>query len=188
MFFSMIFHAYGLAIVLLPLIYHGFVYSFLENKKIPGTVWLFLGGAVLISILGWAWYAAYNFFGFAPNMTAQSICDPFQYIPDPRQNVVGFLKGVGGNLFAGIKILEILLLGLTVAFLKPHKARLAQVFYAFLLIILPLTLILLADVKSQYWFLPRQFVWVIPFFGFWLAWCWDSIFTDLPLTGKKQRL
>ena len=44
------------------------------------------------------------------------------------------------------------------------------------MILLPIGLIFAMDVYSQYWFIQRQFVFVMPFFAFFVAWSWDAIF------------
>ncbi len=103
----------------------------------------------------------------------QSDVDTFQYIPSPKNNMVGFLKGVIGNLI-GLKVFYIFLVGLFIM-LFPHPARRKQLIYFIVLIFLPIGLILLVDVLTHYWFLQRQFTWVMPFFALFLGWQWDSM-------------
>ena len=45
------------------------------------------------------------------------------------------------------------------------------------MIVLPLQLLFLADLFNRYWFIQRQFVWVMAWYAFFLGWCWDSIIT-----------
>jgi len=35
-------------------------------------------------------------------------------------------------------------------------------------------MILFIDLRSEYWFLQRQFVWVMPAFALFLGWAWES--------------
>lgn len=97
----------------------------------------------------------------------------FQFIPNPLYNPVGFLKGIFGNL-VGFKKLYFLLVGVIFPFIIRYKERILQVFFQFVLIFIPIGLILSADVMRRYWFIQRQFVWVIPFFAFYLGWAWES--------------
>jgi hypothetical protein len=42
------------------------------------------------------------------------------------------------------------------------------------MVIIPIELICMADMKQGYWFLQRQFIWIISLFSFYIGWCWDA--------------
>jgi len=44
------------------------------------------------------------------------------------------------------------------------------------MVVIPMTVLCLIDLGRRYWFLQRQFVWVMPLFALFLGWCWDSCF------------
>ena len=75
----------------------------------------------------------------------------------------------------GEKKLYVLLAGMIIAWIFPHKNRFKQIIFFICFVIIPLTLIILVDIKSQYWFLQRQFIWIMALFAFYLGWCWDSV-------------
>jgi hypothetical protein len=101
--------------------------------------------------------------------------NPFLYIPDPFSNTIGFLKSILGNLI-GFKELYFLLLGLIIPVIFSYKDKYKQLLFLTLIIIIPITFIFLSDVLQKYWFLQRQFIWVMPLFAFFLGWAWDSFF------------
>lgn len=109
---------------------------------------------------------------FGPH-TVYNRYNTFQYIPSPFKNVVGFLKSVFGNLI-GRKQLYFLLLGIILPFIVPYKKRFQQMVFLALAVIMPIGLILLSSLKNEHYFLQRYFVWVMPFFAFFLGWSWDS--------------
>lgn len=97
----------------------------------------------------------------------------FQFIPDPVKDIVGFLKSIFGNL-VGLKVFYVLILAIPLGFLISQKKRLEQASYFLFLIILPISAILVMTIKVKYWFVQRQFIWVIPFFAILLGWMWES--------------
>lgn len=99
----------------------------------------------------------------------------FVYIPNPAYNIVGFLKGIICNLI-GNKKLYFLFLGIIVPFILSYKDRYKQLLFLFSNVIFPVVILLLVDIVTHYWFLQRQFIWVMPFFAFFLGWAWDSFF------------
>lgn len=114
----------------------------------------------------------------------------FHFIPNPCNNIPGFLKGVFGNLI-GFKKLYFLLIALIFPFVFPYKERLKQISFLFIMIFSPLALILTCDLIGKYWFLQRQFIWVMPYFAFFLGWSIDSFINYIfelkrPLTKEKK--
>jgi len=167
--FVTLFHPYGILML-------AFVTFYLlltlerrfQTRKTVGEVMWFCCGVFLtalplwcISILGE--HRAYDW---------QHIQNVFQYIPSPVNNVAGFLKGIFCNLI-GYKAFYVLSFALFFPFLLPYDARFKQILFFLVLIILPIGTILLLDLKSGYWFLQRQFIWVMPFWAFLLGWSWD---------------
>lgn len=102
----------------------------------------------------------------------------FAYIPNPLQNIVGFLKGILCNLI-GHKLFYLLLIGMVIPLVSHYQERNKQLLFLALNVIAPIIVILLIDLVGGYWFLQRQFIWVMPFFAFFLGWVWDSFFIRL---------
>lgn len=99
--------------------------------------------------------------------------DTYLFIPNPCNNIIGFLKGVFGNL-VGFKKFYFLLIALIFPFVFPYKERLKQISFLFIMVFSPLALILMSDLMGGYWFLQRQFVWIMPYFAIFLGWSCDS--------------
>ncbi len=99
--------------------------------------------------------------------------DIFQYIPHPVGNPIGFLKGVFGNLL-GCKPLYFLMLGAFFPFVFPLKDRRQLLGMFCVFVLMPIALIFVLDVINGYWFLQRQFGWVMPFYALFLAKSWES--------------
>jgi len=169
LFFLMViwFHAYGILIVFFPVMYclgtvprnQNFKLIFLRMIKFFSIILIVAAPLWIISIFG------DNLF-MRPRY-------PFDFIPNPAFNGIGFLKGVFLNL-VGFKLFYVFYIGLLISFVLPHDDRWNQIGFFLCLIILPILLLLVSDLRSHYWFLQRQFIWVMPFCAFLLGWCWDS--------------
>jgi len=165
------FHAYGILMVLSP-----FLFLLLSARKrtdfriILRRALRFIFIVLCVAMPFWI----YSVFGehLAP---AQYGIDVFQFIPSPSADFLGFLKGVFGNL-AGYKVLYFLLIGLFFPFFFALKERENQIFFILPMILFPILLILFLDIKNRYCFIQRQFLWVMPWFAFFLGWTWDSLF------------
>jgi len=108
----------------------------------------------------------------------------FKYIHNPLKDIVGFLKDVFANLIGyKYKALYFLLIGVIFPFVIPYKKRTQQILFLIILVLFPISLILLFDIRNSYEFLQRQFIWVMPFFAFFLGWTWDSFIYYI---GKKN--
>lgn len=112
---------------------------------------------------------------FGPHCSYVAMADIFEFIPYPLKDTVGFLKGVFGNL-VGYNKFYFLLIGVILPFFVPKKIRLQQITFLSVAIFFPIAMLLLSDIKNKYWFLQRQFIWVMPHFAFFLGWSWDSVF------------
>ncbi len=147
-FVTCIYHAYGPLIALLPLLGYWHMKKFSSNEVIAGCV---------LGLSGWIWYAAYNTFGMHPN-GVQSIVDTFQFITK-----ADFLNKILESFFGGVIVLSCLpfvLWGIT-------KITGLQLRWFLVMILLPLTLIILVDIKTQYWIHPRQYIWLLPALALW---------------------
>lgn len=128
----------------------------------------FIGVILGIAMPFWLYCVFGPHFGY----TQQNI-DPFKYIPSPLQNILGFLKGIICNL-VGSKKLYFLFLGVIIPFIFSYKDRYKQLLFLFLNIVAPVGVIFFLDIAGEYYFLQRQFIWVMPLFAFFLGWVWDS--------------
>ncbi len=97
------------------------------------------------------------------------------YIGGLFESPVRFMKGVFGSL-VGLKKMYFLLLGAIFPFILPFKDRFKLIFFLITCVFIPIALIYILDVIVVYHFVPRQFVWVIPFFALYLGWSWESFF------------
>lgn len=143
--FICIYHAYGPMIAFLPM--------FLMKDTRPIRVFF----VIPFALAAWAFYAWYSHFGFSPN-ASQSQVDTFQYFPK-----VKFFENLLLNLSGGSLIFYALVPLLAFSFVRGFSSD--DWLFLILLVILPLVLIFIVDLKTRYWFHPRQFVWVIPFFA-----------------------
>lgn len=127
--------------------------------------------AVVLSIAMPFWI--YSVFG-EHLASSQYRINVFQFIPSPSTDLPGFLKGVFGNL-VGYKTLYFLLIGLFFPFFFAFKERANQIFFLLIMVLSPILLMLFSDIINRYWFIQRQFLWIMPLFAFFLGWSWDSL-------------
>ncbi len=167
---TILFHQYGIAMVgFSALFFFAGKLHHANLKKEFLRYFKYYGIILLLTLPLWLWY-------LKPVLEVGGRV-PFQYIPNPMIDTVGFLKSVFGNLI-GFKKLYILLAGVVIAFILPHRERLRQIGFFVLLIALPIELILFSDLLGNYTFLQRQFIWVTPLFAILLGWCWDVLFSE----------
>lgn len=185
-FLTVGFHAHGILITALAMSFHILMHS--HSQSLAQVIRKILPFALTLTVFGvplFIWYYIQNPITYAGNF-GRGI-NTFDFIPNPLTSPDGFLRSVLGNLI-GMKRLYPLLIGVVLAFLIPHKSRATQFLFLALLVILPIQLILLSDLWTCYWFVQRQFVWVMPFFAVWLAWCWDSVFLNLADTAWVKKI
>lgn len=161
------FHVYGIVMFLTSLLFS--VLSVYKAKNLKNAV-SFAGIALCFAMPLWLYCI------LGPHLSCgQFNINTFDYIPNPLHNILGFLKGVFGNL-VGFNKLYFLLLGAIIPFVLSYEDRYRQLLFLAFIIIVPIGLIFLSDVLQRYWFIQRQFIWVMPLFAFFLGWAWDSLF------------
>lgn len=148
-FITCIYHAYGILIAGLPLLY-----CMIEGRHYKHPI-LPIMPVILVSFSCWVYYASFNTFGWTPN-AAQGQVDTFQYMSKTGFFNNLFLQLTGGGLIM-YALCPILLF-------RAFRFEQEDWLYLGILILLPLTLIFLVSIKSHAWILPRYFIWVIPFF------------------------
>ena len=172
-FFSLViwFHIYGIVIFTCNLIYILlFKYKEKNYKIYLRNAVSFIFVTLCIAMPFWL----YSVFG--PHLTRALVgYNIFDFIPDPMLNMIGFLKGIFCNLI-GRRALYFLIPGVVIPFVISYADRSKQLLFLIFLIIAPVGIVLLTDVMSKYYFLPRHFIWVMPLFAFFLGWAWDSFF------------
>lgn len=190
------FHLYGIIMVFCAALYA--LLSHIRDKDskliIKETVKFFLL-VLLVAMPLWIFSVFFaQKLDLKANFMARGIYT-FEYIPNPFTDFIGFLRAIFGNLMGfkrvtifGLAIkIKWLVNGILLAFLLPHRERFKQMGFSLILIVIPLQLLLLADLQNSYWFIQRQFVWVMAFYAFLLGWCWDSIATyGLAWVNKVQ--
>jgi len=170
-FFALVvwFDIYGIVILFLPVLF-----ALSTKRRNPAFAVIvkhtikFMAVIICVTMPLWLYsvFGPHNTFG---------VYDPFEYIPNPLQDTIGFLKGVFANLIGyRYKILYVLLAGVIFPFILPYKKRFQQIAFLLILVFIPLGVILTVDVIKKYWFIQRQFIWVMPFFALFLGWSWES--------------
>jgi hypothetical protein len=178
------FHAFGILIFFSSLLYT--LLLRIEEKNF--TMYLKNAVSLVITVLIIASpLFLYSVFGShyrpstqdGPNIT-------FAYISDPFHDLVGFLKDIFCNLI-GFKPFYFLAIGMIIPFLFSYKERYNQLLFLTFIVALPIYLLFWAAVINNVWFLQRQFIWVMPFFAFYLGWTWDSLIVLLNRNMKKEQ-
>lgn len=171
--FTIWFHAYGILILTTA-----FIFSFLANyKSFNKDVFKLMIIVFCIAMPLWVFSVI-----MGDKMFKEGV-DTFQWISSPFKSPINFSKDVFANLIGYThKQLYILLIGVGLPFIFPLKERFRQISFFIVMIVFPIGAILVADIINDYWFIQRQFIWVMPFFAFFLGWTWDSF---LCYAGKK---
>ena len=179
------FHVYGILIAFFPAVYFLtvkikdplFKAIFVNMVKFFSVVLLVAMPLWIVSVFGK--HLGYAHVDLGPGGV-------FRFIPDPLSDLKGFLGGVFGNLL-GYKKLYFLYLGVPIAFALSKRKRTEQISFLIILIFLPILLLLSVAINRNYWFVQRQFIWVIPFCAVFLGWCWGSILEYVSATFNFQR-
>ena len=171
-FFTLVilFHVYGIMIFLASLLYQVLTHirsTDLRSFARDNFKFFLLVFCIVVPV----WFLSV----FGQHLAYRQDCRVFEFIPGPAENIVGFLKAVFGNL-VGSRPLYFLLAGVFFPFIFPFKDRRNQIALLLITVFLPIGLILISDLKTKYWFIQRQFIWVMPFFALYLGWVWDSLF------------
>lgn len=152
--FTCLFHAFG------PLAVLGSAAYFVATwRPFPSVnrLWKFafpilLGGLLILPL----------YYHFAKPMQSFNI-DPFYYIPC---SLVGLWKVIA--ILCGSRPFYVFLPVLVAAFFMKGYLRERLSLLVFMVAI-PLAAILINDLRNQYWFIQRQFVWTMPFFAIFLG-------------------
>lgn len=175
------FHPYGVVMV-----FTCFVYALGAKLHTPEFAAIFKKTAsFLCAVFGIAmplWLLGV----FGPHTPYLTYTNTFEYIPNPIVNIKAFLKTVI-LLLVGYKMLYFLLLGALIPVFIHYKDRFKQIGFLLICVLIPIQFVLLSDLFSGYWFVQRQFIWVMPLFAFFLGWCWESlyVYTKERLTHKN---
>lgn len=179
------FHVYGILIFGFPCLF-ALATKIRDKSFVPVFKNTFLFGMVVCGIAAPLWLL--SVLGPRCVTTHMDFINTFQYIPNPLENLTGFLKGIFGNLI-GFRGNYFLLLGIFFPFVINSKDRLEQIMFLIVLVILPIAVILIGNVLTHYWFIQRLFIWVMPFFALFLGWSWDTVFIHFKnklFYGKKK--
>ncbi len=174
------FHAYGIVIILCVLSYlvlsHWREVNFRKNLKSIVIFFAVIGVIAaplwLISMIG-PYHLPMVTTGLDASLKNARTMNTFDYIPNPLVSMAGFVKGVLGNLLGNRK-LYIFVPAVIFPFIFPLSKRWLQILFFLTLVVFPLELLLIGVLNQGYWFLQRQFTWVVPFWALSLGWAWDS--------------
>lgn len=168
------FHVYGLFMFISI-----FLFTILSRYKTKDFKICLRNGIYLVAIILGVAMPLWLYSVLGPHVDATpyttGTAGTFEYIPNPVFNIAGFLKGIFCNL-VGHKNIYFLLIGAIIPFVFSYEDKYKQLLFLSFNIIMPIAFLILSDIISNYWFMQRQFVWVIPFFAFYLGWSWDSFF------------
>jgi len=166
--FTIIYHVYGGFILFFTFVYFLLRESAERNfKELFRRNFNFIGAMIIIGLPLFLWYST------GPYVAHRMSYDIFEYIPNPMVYFFRFIKVVL-CCTTGNKILYPLAVALIFPFILPYRNRLQQIGFLLVLIILPIATIFHIDLSVGYWFLQRQFIWVMPLFAFLIGWCLDS--------------
>ncbi len=185
--FTVFFHAYGILILSSCLAFFILArFNDVSPWETLGQIKYFLLPVTLIAAPIFLWYASGNTgFTYQQNAIDRGMTT-FDYIINPIENFDKFWRSMCNSLLGykqyGAKWLSF---GIGLALLLPHKDRLRQFGFLLILVILPITLVLFADLEKGYWFIQRQFIWVMPLYAFLIGWSWDSVIRKLVLREKN---
>jgi hypothetical protein len=166
---AIVFHSYGLMMSALILGYH-LLFS-RRDQTLGGTIRSLFFPTVLATLLVapiWIYYAG-------PSVQIYHKYDTFELSHSGFRAVFSCIFGNLGDInlrWAWMAQLLIVAAGALV----PDKQRAARVGFLILCVILPIALILFIDYRQHYWFLPRQFVWVMPLWGILVGQSLESIY------------
>ena len=158
-FFTFVYHAYGILIAGLPILWW-----YIQSGRMPRIPKIIIITFVL-SFLAWAYYASFNSFGITPNHI-QSKVDPFAYMP------LDILPEKIISILFGHMLFYIVLAPIVLLCLIKYKRN---ILFLSLLIVLPIVMIIIVDLKTSYWIHPRQWIWVIPFFAIFVGKQFDYV-------------
>ncbi len=177
------FHLYGILMVFCSLLYAALVHCRDERRRsVFCNAAKYFAGVFVVALPLWGYSILVALKLNMKAMTEARGMNTFDYIPNPL-DLLGFLRAIFGNLM-GFKSVDLaifkidlrwLIYGTLPALLLPHRERFRKMGFYLILIVLPLQLLFLMDLFNGYWYLQRQFVWVMAWHAFFLGWCWDSI-------------
>ncbi|MBI3601346.1 MAG: hypothetical protein HY209_00385 [Candidatus Omnitrophica bacterium] len=172
---TIIYHPYGLLIICC-----WGLFFLLRDYRQTGFIpfiqrrWRFWLSLSFVGLLLWLYYNKGN--PSSPFYNHRYLeLDVFQFIPNPLVDPINFLKAVMTNLI-GFKLFYLLLIGIALRLWWPKQDRLIVAGFLMTIFILPILLLMIADAVTGYWFLQRQYVWVMAIFPLFTGWCWDPIF------------
>jgi hypothetical protein len=183
MFFVLViwFHVYGILIFLSCLLFT--LLSKCKDKDFKSyfkNCFYFASGILCFAMPIWLYSL------FVEHSRANPDIRTFDFFPNPVHNPIGFLRGVIGNLI-GFKAFYFLILGAFIPLIISYRERFKQLLFLFCCVVLPIGTIFIFDVIREYWFMQRQFIWVMPLFAFFLGWTWDSFFIWLRCYREKVK-
>ena len=100
-----------------------------------------------------------------PNFSMRYGVDPFEFSGRGLFSLIRFVFGNLCGLSMGHLASASSLLLVLISLLIRDADRSRRFGLLTLVIIAPIALIFISDVKDQYWFIQRQFVWVMPFYA-----------------------
>lgn len=163
-FISLLYHTFASLMLFSCYIYH--LLASRKGRSIRNVLLSHLkhyGAAVLVALPIW-----YKFATCYPRLFQRM--DVFEYC---GRGVSSVLSCVVGNL-TGPRKYYLLLIGIIISFLLPHKERFKQIMFLIVLILVPIAIVFSQCLHCEYWFVQRLFIWAMPLFAFFIGWTWDS--------------
>lgn len=176
------FHPFGILMLAMSL-----VYVFLSKYRQEDTQKRFLGifkFLMTIACVGLPFWI-YSIITSPTNEGGMGR-EVFGYIANPAVDFIEFLKNVFGNLI-GNRWAYVLLPGTLFPMILPYKGRFDQIGFFCICIFLPIYIILMMAVAHSHYFIQRYFIWVMPWFALFIAWCWDSVIDQYIYSRIKEK-
>lgn len=182
--FTILFHPYGILIVFFNLAY--FILAYSKDPCFKETIRRGIPFLAIVFLIAFPiWYD--SIFGAHKSFGKHVVSDVFAFIPNPIVQPLGFLKGVFCNL-VGHKANYLFCAGLILSLVLGHPDQRKHLSFLLLLVILPIEVIFLADINNQYWFVQRQFIWIMPLFALLLGWAWESCIFYFSYMLERRRV
>ena len=168
------YHAFGILITTLPIIYFYLSQKWDSFFRIDKRFLTFLSCILVIALPVWIWYSLGPQGGETTAMRVAAGKHPFEFSPNPLDGFLSFFNRIVLYNLIGYKRLNFLLGIFVISLFVPYAAKLKRLGFFLTLILLPIEIILVASIMNSYWFLFRQYIFVVPLFAFFLGWLWDS--------------
>jgi len=183
------FHAFGVLIVFFPIVFHllSNKWDYFFKDRSGQRIFRFILIVMTVSIPIWYWFATGNPFHLSPERHYLQGIHTFAVISNPIDGFWRFFNRTVLYNLVGFKPMYFLLGALALFIIVPFANKLKKLSFFLIMILLPIETILFAALLNHYWFLVRQYVYLVPVFALFLGGLWDACF-DYYINAFKQKI